>query len=80
MVFLFFLQKCLTNEAVDCIYGIYTVMTQKVPKLSRGQLRWMEIRETVDKELNMKRQKGYATIKILLFIIALILTVLFFLA
>jgi hypothetical protein len=55
-------------------------MTQKVPKLSRGQLRWMEIRETVDKELNMKRQKGYATIKILLFIIALILTVLFFLA
>ena len=35
---------------------------------------------TLDKELKMKRPKGYATIKVLLFVITLILVVLFFLA
>jgi hypothetical protein len=51
----------------------------KLLRFFRGNLRWMEEIETVDKELKMKKPKGYATIKILLFIIALILIVLFFL-
>jgi hypothetical protein len=40
----------------------------------------MEIKWIANKELKMRRPKGYATIKILLFVIALILMVLFFLA
>ena len=40
----------------------------------------MEITGIANKELEMKGPKGYVTIKILLFIIALILMVLFFLA
>jgi hypothetical protein len=40
----------------------------------------MEIAEALNKEFKMKRPKGFSTIKILLFIIALLLTALFFLS
>jgi hypothetical protein len=45
-------------------------MTQKALKISVAE----------DKELKMQRPKGYATTRILIFVIALILIVLFFLS
>ena len=70
----------MTKGVPNCIYGIYTVMTQEVLSFFQRVFEVDGRVSTLDKELKMKRPKGYATLKVLLFVIALILVVLFFLA